>query len=41
MVSCKLTIPELQKYKTEVVALLKTEVLQRKELDNGYQYSFN
>jgi hypothetical protein len=39
-VSCKLTSPELQKYKTEVIALLKSEVLQRKELDNGYQYSF-
>jgi hypothetical protein len=40
MISCKLTGPELQKRKTEVIALLKTEVLQRKELDNGYRYSF-
>ena len=39
-VSCKLTSPELQKYKTGVIALLKAEVLQIKELDNGYQYSF-
>ncbi|MEP6951847.1 MAG: hypothetical protein ABI863_21335 [Ginsengibacter sp.] len=41
MISCKLTSPELQKYKTEVISLLKSEVLQRKELDNGYQYSFD
>jgi hypothetical protein len=40
MISCKLTSPELQKHKTEVIALLKAEVLQRKELGNGYQYSF-
>ena len=40
MISCKLTSPKFQKYKTEVIALLKGEVLQRKELDNGYQYSF-
>jgi hypothetical protein len=40
VVSCTLTIPELQKYQTEVVAVLKTEILERKELDNGYQYSF-
>lgn len=41
MISCKLTNPELQKHKTEVIELLKKEVVQRKELHNGYQYSFN
>jgi hypothetical protein len=38
--SCKLASPELQKRKTEVIALLKAEISQTKELDNGYQYSF-
>lgn len=40
VVSCKLTSPELQKRKTEVIALLKANVLERKEVTNGYQYSF-
>ncbi|MEO6721393.1 MAG: hypothetical protein ABIN67_13575 [Ferruginibacter sp.] len=41
IVSCKLTSRELQKYKTEVIAGLKANILERRELDNGYQYSFN
>lgn len=40
VVSCRLTSPELQKRKREVIALLKTQVLQRKELNDGYQYTF-
>lgn len=39
-ITCKLSGPELQKYKTEVIAGLKNNILERKELDNGYQYSF-
>ncbi len=40
VISCKLTSPEFQKRKREVIALLKTKLLQRKELDNGFQYTF-
>jgi hypothetical protein len=40
IISCKLTSSELQNYKREVIALLKNKVLHKKELDNGYQYSF-
>ena len=40
VVSCKLAPPELQKHKAEVIALLKANVLERKELTNGYRYSF-
>ena len=39
-VACKLTSPELQKRKAEVIASLKSKVVERKELENGYQYSF-
>lgn len=39
VISCKLTSPEFQKRKREVIALLKTKLLQRKELDNGFQYT--
>lgn len=39
-VSCKLTSPELQKRKAEVIVLLKENILNRKELSNGYQYTF-
>ena len=31
----------MKKYKAEVIALLKANVLERKELANGYRYSFN
>ena len=40
MVACKLTSLELQKYKTEVIALLKDNILKREELINGYHYTF-
>ena len=39
-VSCKLTTPELQKRKATVIAELKSLVLSREELGNGYAYSF-
>jgi len=40
IVACKLTSLELQKYKTEVIALLKENILKREELSNGYHYTF-
>lgn len=40
-VTCKLTTPELQKRKATVIAELKTLVLERKELENGFSYKFN
>lgn len=38
---CKLTTPELQKRKATVIAELKTLVLTRKELSNGFGYEFS
>ena len=40
-IAWNLTSPELQKRKTEVIAALKAHVLERKEVINGYQYSFD
>jgi len=40
IVACKLTSLELQKRKAEVIAVLKSSILKRKELSNGYQYTF-
>jgi hypothetical protein len=39
--TCKLTTPELQKRKATVIASLKALVVRRKELENGYEYTFN
>ncbi|MFN4247913.1 MAG: hypothetical protein ACK4EY_09315 [Flavipsychrobacter sp.] len=39
--SCKLTSPELRKRKEEVIAELKKEILEKKELPDGYSYKFN
>ena len=39
--SCKLTTPELRKRKETVIASLKKQVLETKELDNGFAYKFN
>lgn len=39
-VSCKLTSPELQKRKETVIASLKKQILEKKELENGYAYRF-
>ena len=38
--ACKLTGPEFQKYKTEVLAALRNN-MRAEELDNGYKYIFN
>src|SRR5688572_6119842 len=40
-VACKLTTSELQKRKATVIADLKTLVLERNELADGYTYSFD
>ena len=39
-VSCKLTSPELQHRKKTVIANLQKQVLERKELTDGYAYRF-
>ena len=39
-ITCKLTTPELQKRKAIVIADLKSLVLERKELEDGYFYKF-
>ncbi len=39
-VVCKLSSPELQKRKTEIIKSLKTKVEAREELANGYLYTF-
>jgi hypothetical protein len=38
--SCKLTTPELQKRKETVIASLKKQIIERKELKNGYAFKF-
>ena len=38
--TCKLTTPELRKRKETVIASLKKQMLQKKELKNGYAYGF-
>lgn len=38
--SCRLTTPELQKRKETVIANLKQQILERKELENGYAFKF-
>ncbi|MEJ7678337.1 MAG: hypothetical protein WKG06_10850 [Segetibacter sp.] len=40
-VACKLTNPELQKRKAEVIDILKSKVVTRKELSNGFEYTFD
>ena len=41
VLTCKLTTPELRERKATVIANLKKQVLQRKELKNGFAYKFN
>lgn len=38
--SCKLTSPELQKRKETVIAGLKQQILDKRELPNGYAFKF-
>src|SRR5689334_13407979 len=40
VVACKLASPELQKRKNEIIRLLKPHILERKEITNGYIYTF-
>jgi hypothetical protein len=40
VVACKLTNAELQKRKAEVIAKLKSKVITREELPNGFKYTF-
>lgn len=39
--SCKLTSPELQRRKETVIASLKGQVIEKKELKNGFAYKFS
>ncbi len=39
-IACKLTTPELQKRKSEVITSLKEKVEKREELPNGFSYLF-
>ena len=39
-ISCKLTSPELQARKETVIADLKKQVIEKKELSNGYAFKF-
>jgi hypothetical protein len=40
VLTCKLTTPELLKRKETVIASLKRQILQKKELKNGFAYKF-
>ena len=39
--TCKLTTPELQKRKATVLTSLQKQILETKELENGYAFKFN
>lgn len=39
--SCKLTTPELQKRKATVLESLRKQIIEKKELENGYAFKFN
>lgn len=40
VLACKLTTPELQKRKATVLASLRKQVINKKELSNGYAFTF-
>ena len=40
LMTCKLTSPELKKRKEEVIFKLKQQIVEKKELLNGYAYKF-
>lgn len=40
VIACKLTTPELQKRKATVLASLRKQVEKKKELSNGYAFTF-
>ncbi len=37
-IACKLTTPEMQQRKATVIASLKKQVIEKKELENGYSF---
>jgi hypothetical protein len=39
--SCKLTSTELKKRKEDVIAMLREQMIEKKELTEGYCYKFN
>lgn len=39
--ACKLTAPELRRRRETVIANFKKQVIEKKELDNGFAYRFN
>ena len=39
--SCKLTTPELRERKETVIASLKSQLVSKKELENGYAFQFD
>jgi hypothetical protein len=39
--SCKLTSAEMQQRKTTVLESLRKQILEKKELENGYAFKFN
>jgi hypothetical protein len=41
VIACKLTRSELQKRKAEVIEKLKSKILDKQELTDGYKYKFN
>jgi hypothetical protein len=41
VIACKLTSPEMQRRKAEVLAILKQKVITREELNDGYKYKFD
>lgn len=40
LLSCKLTTPELRQRKQTVIASIKTQIVDKKELPNGYAFKF-
>jgi hypothetical protein len=40
LLSCKLTTPEIRQRKDTVIKSLKTQILEKKELENGFTYKF-
>jgi hypothetical protein len=41
VMACKLTSPELQKRKATILASLKQQIIEKKELPSGYAYKFS
>jgi hypothetical protein len=39
--ACKLTSPELRKRKEEVIEVLKSKMVKKEELQNGYRFYFD